>query len=50
LRPIQERYAELAVDPTGTAAILASGADKARTIAGPVLERARTNIGLLPQG
>ncbi len=49
LRPIQERFAELAADPTGTAAILASGADKARSIAGPVLERARTNIGLLPQ-
>jgi tryptophanyl-tRNA synthetase len=49
LRPIQERFAELAADPTGTAAILASGAEKARAIAGPVLERARTNIGLLPQ-
>ena len=49
LRPIQERFAELAADPTGTAAILASGAEKARSIAGPVLERARTNIGLLPQ-
>ncbi len=50
LRPIQERFAELAADPTGTAAILENGAEKARTIAGPVLERARTNIGLLPQG
>jgi len=49
LRPIQQRFAELAADPTGTAAILASGAEKARSIAGPVLERARTNIGLLPQ-
>jgi tryptophanyl-tRNA synthetase len=33
LRPIQERFAELAADPTGTAAILASGAEKARAIA-----------------
>jgi len=49
LRPIQGRFAELAADPTGTAAILATGAEKARAIAGPVLERARTNIGLLPQ-
>jgi tryptophanyl-tRNA synthetase len=48
LRPIQERFAELASDPTGTASILAAGAEKARAIAGPVLERARTNIGLLP--
>ena len=47
LRPIQERFAELAADPAGTAAILASGAEKARSIAGPVLERARKNIGLL---
>ncbi len=48
LRPIQSRFAELAADPTGTASILAAGAEKARAIAGPVLERARTNIGLLP--
>ncbi|MEJ6511073.1 MAG: tryptophan--tRNA ligase [Actinomycetota bacterium] len=48
LRPIQARFAELAADPTGTASILAAGAEKARAIAGPVLERARTNIGLLP--
>ena len=48
LRPIQERFAELAADPNGTAEILASGAQKARSIAGPVLDRARTNIGLLP--
>ena len=49
LRPIQQRFAELSADPAGTAALLASGAEKARSIAGPVLERARTNIGLLPQ-
>ena len=48
LRPIQQRYAELAADPAGTTALLATGADKARAIAGPVLERARTNLGLLP--
>lgn len=48
LRPIQERYNELAADPMGTAAILAQGAEKARSIAGPVLARARENIGLLP--
>jgi tryptophanyl-tRNA synthetase len=48
LRPIQQRYAELAADPAGTAAILAKGAEKARAIASPVLDRARRNLGLLP--
>ena len=49
LRPIQQRYAELAADPSGTATILAAGAERARAVAGPVLGRARTNIGLLPR-
>lgn len=49
LRPIQDRFAELSADPAGTAAILAAGAEKARSIAGPVLERARANLGLLPR-
>ncbi len=48
LRPIQERFAELTADPAGTAAILAKGAEKARATAGPVLTRARANLGLLP--
>lgn len=48
LRPIQQRYAELAADPAGTTAILADGADRARAVARPVLERARANLGLLP--
>lgn len=48
LRPIQDRYAELAADPAGTAAILARGADKARAVAGPTLARARAAMGLLP--
>jgi tryptophanyl-tRNA synthetase len=50
LRPIQERFAELAADPAGTAAVLAKGAEKARATAGPVLRRARANLGLLPPG
>jgi tryptophanyl-tRNA synthetase len=50
LRPVQARFAELAADPTGTAAILAQGAEKARSVAAPVLERARANLGLLPPG
>ncbi len=47
LRPIQQRYRELAADPGGTAAILAKGADKAQAIAGPTLDRARQALGLL---
>lgn len=47
LRPVQQRYAELAADPGGTMAILAAGADRARAIARPVLDRARANLGLL---
>ena len=48
LRPIQARFAELAADPTGTAAILANGAAKARSVAAPTLARAQAAIGLLP--
>ena len=38
----------LAFGGDSTAAILAKGADKARAVATPVLERARANLGLLP--
>ncbi|MEY4131865.1 MAG: tryptophan--tRNA ligase [Actinomycetota bacterium] len=47
LRPIQARYAELAADPAETARLLAQGAAKAREMAGPVLERAQRNLGLV---
>jgi len=49
LRPIQERFAELSADPTETTRLLASGAHRARSIAGPVFERARAAIGLTPR-
>jgi len=49
LRPIQARVAELREDPSATTSLLATGADKARTVAAGVVERARTNIGLLPR-
>ncbi len=49
LRPIQERYRELAADTAETARLLAIGADKARSIAADVLDRARNAIGLLPR-
>ena len=46
LEPIQARYRELEADPAATAAILAAGADHARSIAGPTLDRAQRNLGL----
>ncbi len=48
LAPIQERFRALRDDPAATASVLAEGARKASAVAGPVLERARRNIGLLP--
>ena len=48
LSPIQSRYHELAADPGAIEAILRSGAESARATIGPVLDRARTNIGLAP--
>jgi tryptophanyl-tRNA synthetase len=50
LRPIQARYAELAADPAGTAALLAKGADKAQSLAGATLARAKDALGLVPRG
>jgi tryptophanyl-tRNA synthetase len=48
LRPIRERYHELAADPEGVEAMLALGADKARSVASLTLSRARAAMGLLP--
>jgi len=47
LRPLRERYGELAGDPEAVRATLRRGAEKAESIAGPTLERARNAIGLL---
>ncbi len=47
LRPIRARYQELAGDPAEVERILADGADRARAIAAPTLERAREAMGLL---
>jgi tryptophanyl-tRNA synthetase len=49
LRPIQERYGELAEDPAQVAAYLALGADKADAMAAKVLERVHRATGLLPR-
>ncbi len=48
LRPVQERFGELAADPAETERLLRLGADKARAIASKTLERAKQNAGLLP--
>jgi tryptophanyl-tRNA synthetase len=46
LRPIQSRYADYAADPTGTRAILAAGADKARSLASVKMAIVRERLGL----
>ncbi|MGQ0805806.1 MAG: tryptophan--tRNA ligase [Actinomycetota bacterium] len=48
LAPVRERYDALAADPAEVDRQLERGAEKARAIAGPVLERARRAVGLLP--
>ena len=50
LRPVQERYAELAADPQGTAKLLERGAEKAAGVAGGTLRRAQDAVGLLSRG
>ncbi|MTV25964.1 tryptophan--tRNA ligase [Nitriliruptoraceae bacterium ZYF776] len=47
LRPVRERFDELAEDPAEVERLLAVGADKARAIAAPTLERAKAAMGLL---
>src|SRR5690606_33384556 len=48
LRPLQERFAELAADPAETARILAMGAEKARKTASATMVRVRDRLGLPP--
>ena len=48
LRPIQTRYHELIDDRAQLAALLRTGAEKARSVASTTLGRVYTNIGLLP--
>ena len=47
LKPLQERYRELAQDPGAVQAILADGASKASEIAARTFDRARSAMGLL---
>ncbi len=48
LRPVQQRYAELAADPDTARRILEQGADKARVTAAATMVRVREALGLLP--
>jgi tryptophanyl-tRNA synthetase len=47
--PLQARYAALVEDPSTVDAALATGAEKAESIATKVLARARQAVGLLPR-
>jgi tryptophanyl-tRNA synthetase len=49
LRPVQERYYELAADPGHVRAVFATGAKKAQEVAAKTLARAQAAIGLLPK-
>jgi tryptophanyl-tRNA synthetase len=49
LRPVRERYADLAEDPGATEAVLKRGAEKAQQVAGATLARAKEKVGLLPR-
>jgi tryptophanyl-tRNA synthetase len=48
LRPVQDRYAELAADPAETARLLGVGAAKAQEVAAATYRRAADACGLLP--
>jgi tryptophanyl-tRNA synthetase len=47
LRPVQERYRELSGDPAQVDALIERGAERARAISEPVLERAKRAVGLV---
>ncbi|MGY3337026.1 tryptophanyl-tRNA synthetase [Streptomyces filamentosus] len=48
LRPVRERHAELAADPGFVDRVLKEGAERARGMARPLVDRAYRAIGLLP--
>jgi tryptophanyl-tRNA synthetase len=45
--PVRERYEALVADPAALDAVLADGAERARAVATPMLERVRDAVGLL---
>ncbi|MFF8275142.1 tryptophan--tRNA ligase [Streptomyces lateritius] len=50
LRPVRERHAELAADPGHVDQVLRDGAERARGMARPLVDRAYRAIGLMPPG
>jgi tryptophanyl-tRNA synthetase len=48
LAPVRERYAELRPDEEGLERALAEGADRARTLAQPVIADVRGAMGIGP--
>lgn len=50
LRPVRARHAELAADPGHVDKVLKEGAERAREMAGPVVDAAYEAVGLLPTG
>jgi tryptophanyl-tRNA synthetase len=49
LAPVRERYAELRPDEEGLERVLAAGAERARSIARPVIAEARAAMGIGPK-
>ncbi len=50
LRPMQARHGELVDDPAEMRRLLTEGADKARSVSAPTLQRAKDAMGFLPAG
>ncbi|MGK5631215.1 tryptophan--tRNA ligase [Streptomyces sp. URMC 123] len=48
LRPVRERHAELVADPSYVDGVLRAGAERARGLARPLVDRAHEAVGLLP--
>jgi tryptophanyl-tRNA synthetase len=49
VRPLQQRYTEVAADPAELDRIMASGAARAEAMSAPVIARVRDATGLLPR-
>jgi tryptophanyl-tRNA synthetase len=49
LTPVRERYAELRPDEAALEDVLSSGAEKARSLAGPTVREARERMGIGPR-
>jgi tryptophanyl-tRNA synthetase len=48
LRPVRERYAVIMADPDSLASVLAKGAERARSLAGPMLAAIKGAVGFVP--